>query len=147
MPEQRRLAERQPGEQVNHERVDRIAWGVGDAEVGAGHQEQAVVFEHHGAWEGGGVEGEGTEHRRGQRGEVGPAGGERRWRPRRRARGPADGEQRRRPLRRVRGLDCARGSGARGPRPACDAPEPATPALGRHPLVRHPRSVRHTTCA
>ena len=44
----------------------------------ASHQEQAVVFEHHGARQGGDVEGEGAEHGRGQRRRVGPAPGDRR---------------------------------------------------------------------
>ena len=77
VPEDGGVAERQPSEQVDDQRVDRIARRVGDAEMHAGHQEQAVVFQDNGAGQGCDVQGEGAEHRRGQRRRVGPAGGER----------------------------------------------------------------------
>ena len=77
VPEERGVAERQPREQVDDQRVEGIARRVGNAEVHASHQEQAVVLQDNRAREGCDVQGEGTEHRRGQRRRVGPAGGER----------------------------------------------------------------------
>ena len=72
------VAERQPREQMDDQRVERVTRGWGDAEVHAGHQEQAVVLEHHGARQGNGVERKRTQDRRGQRRGIGPDRAERR---------------------------------------------------------------------
>lgn len=56
--------ERTPAERQSHVQMDaqRIARRVGDAEVRARHQEETIVFEHHGAGQGDGVDAEGPIH-------------------------------------------------------------------------------------
>ena len=114
VPEERGVAERQPREQVDDQRVEGIARRVGDAEVHAGHQEQAVVLQDNGAREGCDVQGEGAEHGRGQRRRVGPAGGDRG--------GPVRG----------RAGGGSRSGGSGGRTPPCSGRWYGLPSLRRH---------------